>query len=170
VRKLLALSLLAIPFCCAQAQQQERKLVDRIMEPDMSLQNDAQSKKFTADKTSVNKKANVNSFYVQKRPTTKQFAGSREYSAREFNSRNFEQGDQAVARHVSSKKADDWTFSAASKTADTRTAHDQNKKQASHDYAGNRPYLEQGKSQKSLNRKNKPMSIDEVRELLNKNK
>ena len=140
------------------------------MEPDMKLGNEAQHKKFTADKTSVNRKANVNAFYVQQRSNSKQFSGSRQYSAREFNSRNFEQGDQAVARDVSSQKAVDWTYSASGKTASTHTARDQNKTQASRDYTGNRPYLEKGKSQKSLSRKNKPMTIDEVRDLLNKNK
>ena len=136
----------------------------------MKLGNDAQHKKFTADKTSVNKKANVHAFYVQQRANSKQFSGSRQYAAREYNSRNFEQGDQAVARDISSQKAEDWTYSAAGKTANTRTARDQNKTQPSRDYADNRPYLEKGKSQKSLSRKNKPMTIDEVRDLLNKSK
>ena len=168
--RLLILFLIAIPLCFAHAQQQERKLAERLMEPDMKLGNDAQNKKFTADKTSVNKKANVNAFYVQQRQNSKQFSGNRQYSAREFNSRNFEQGDQPVARNISSQKAADWTYSASGKTADTKAARDQNKTQTSRDYAGNRPYLEKGKSQKSLSRKNGPMTIDEVRELLNKNK
>ena len=170
VTRLLILFLIASPLCFAQAQQQERQLAQRLMEPDMKLGNDAQNKKFTADKSSVNKKANVNAFYVQQRQNSKQFSGSRQYSAREFNSRNFEQGDQPVARNISSQKAADWTYSASGKTADTKAARDQNKTQASRNYAGNRPYLEKGKSQKSLSRKNRPMTIDEVRELLNKNK
>ena len=44
------------------------------------------------------------------------------------------------------------------------------KKVPSRAYAENRPFLDQGKSQKSLNRQNAPLTIDQVRELLNKNK
>jgi hypothetical protein len=44
------------------------------------------------------------------------------------------------------------------------------KKVASGAYAGNRPFLDEGKSQKSLSRKNEPLTIEQVRELLNKNK
>src|SRR5438046_3561101 len=52
----------------------------------------------------------------------------------------------------------------------TRDAPQSDKKIASHSYAENRPFLDQGKSQKSLNRQNAPLTIEQVRELLNKNK
>jgi len=51
-----------------------------------------------------------------------------------------------------------------------RDASQSDKKVASRAYAGNRPFQDQGKSQKSLNRQNAPLTIDQVRELLNKNK
>jgi hypothetical protein len=41
---------------------------------------------------------------------------------------------------------------------------------ATRDFAGNRPFLAQGKSQKSLHAHDQPLTIDEVRQLLNKNK
>jgi len=44
------------------------------------------------------------------------------------------------------------------------------KKYATRDFAGNRPFLGQGKSQKALHAQDRPLTIDEVRELLNKNK
>jgi hypothetical protein len=140
------------------------------MKPDMTLESEAQNKKFTADRTSVNKQAHVSTFYLEKKSPGKRFSGTRDYSASEFDARSFNQGDQAVARSAGSKKADTANYSEASKTSSTRAASDQNKSRPSRDYAGNRPYLEKGKSQKFLNRKNKPMTIDEVRELLNKNK
>jgi hypothetical protein len=52
----------------------------------------------------------------------------------------------------------------------TRNAPQSDKKAASREYSENRPFLDQGKSQKSLNRQNAPLTIDQVRELLNKNK
>jgi hypothetical protein len=170
VRKLLAICLLLLPLCCIHAQEQERKLVDRIMKPDMGLANDAQNKKFTADRTSVNKRAQVNTFYVQQGSRAKSFSGTGEFSAKQFGAATYNNGDSAVARNLSDKNAQSWTYSAASKSHHTGAAYDQKKAQSSRDYAGNRPYLEQGKSQKFLNRKNRPMTINEVRDLLNKNK
>jgi hypothetical protein len=38
------------------------------------------------------------------------------------------------------------------------------------EFTGKRPFLDKGKSPKSLERKNTPMTIEQVRELLNKNK
>ena len=159
-----------LPCCCALAQQQERKLADRIMEPDMSLENEAQNKKFTADKTSVHKPANVQTFYLQQKSPGKSFTGTRDFSSKQFQARNFNHGDDATARDLADKKSTAGSYSEATKAAGTKAVSDQNKGQPSRNYAGNRPYLEQGKSQKSLNRKNKPMTIDEVRDLLNKNK
>jgi len=170
VNKAVACFLLLLPCCCAFAQEQERKLVDRIMEPDMSLENGAQNKKFIADKTSVNKKANVQTFYLQQKSPAKKFSGARDFSAKHYDARNFNQSNGAVADDMAAKKSTAGNYSDATKAARTKSATDGSKQQQSRNYSGSRPYLEQGKSQKSLNRKNKPMTIDEVRELLNKNK
>ena len=51
-----------------------------------------------------------------------------------------------------------------------RDAPQSGKKVASRAYAGNRPFLNEGTNQKSLNRKTEPLTIEQVRELLNKNK
>src|SRR5437764_13179984 len=91
--------------CCALAQQQERKLADRIMEPDMSLQNEAQNKKFTADKTSVHKRANVQTFYLEQKSPGKRFSGTRGFSSKQFSARNFNQGDHTNARNLAGKKS-----------------------------------------------------------------
>ncbi|PYL50891.1 MAG: hypothetical protein DMF32_02865 [Verrucomicrobia bacterium] len=46
-------------LCCVlRAQDQEKKLLDRLLKPDMTLQNDAQNKKFSGDgSVSINKRA-----------------------------------------------------------------------------------------------------------------
>ena len=44
---------------CVRGQDQEHKLVDRLLKPDMTLQNDAQHKKFVSDGASMNKRAAV---------------------------------------------------------------------------------------------------------------
>ena len=62
-------------------------------------------------------------------------------------------------------------FAYANQTASgVRDAPQAGKKIASRAYAGTRPFLDEGKSQKSLNQQNAPLTIDQVRELLNKNK
>src|SRR5437016_12546714 len=72
VRKPVAACLLLLAaLSCVRGQDQERKLVDRLIKPDMALQNEAQSKKFSAGGASTNKRAKVGTFYVQKRSTSK---------------------------------------------------------------------------------------------------
>jgi hypothetical protein len=166
VRVLLALFLVAFLVSTIRGQEQERKLVDRLLRPDMSLHSTEQNKKFVADKTSVNKNAPVSAFYLQRKSSEKTFDGTRDFSSQSFN-------DQRPAR---TKSADlpsrteipNSAYPTAAKAV--KRANDAGKQKKTNDYAGNRPFLEEGKSQKSLSRKNPPMTIEQVRELLNKNK
>jgi hypothetical protein len=162
--------LLLATFSCVRAQEQERKLVDRLLKPDMALQNDGQNKKFIADGTSINKRATVGTFYLHKKPNQKRFSATGQFSTREFNSQAFH--GRRTAFNTSSQQAIANSRPAyADQTASgVRDAPQSEKKIASHAYAENRPFLEQGKSQKSLNRQNPPLTIEQVRELLNKNK
>ena len=163
--------LLTAALCCVRAQDQEKKLVDRLLKPDMTLQNDAQNKKFIGDgSASINKRANVGTFYVHKKPRSKDFSGTRDFSTTQFYSQTYRSGRSAY--EVSSQQTvANSKFSYASQTA--RGVHDapqSGKKVASREYSGTRPFLDEGTNQKSLNRKNEPLTIEQVRELLNKNK
>ena len=145
--------------------------MDRLLKPDMGLKNDAQNKKFIGDRTSsMNKEATVETFYVEKKSNSKSFLAIGQFFAKHFNSRTFHSGRSAF--NTSSQQAIGNSRSAyANQTArGARDASQSDKRVAVHDYAGNRPFLDEGKSQKSLNRQNAPLTIDEVRELLNKNK
>ena len=44
------------------------------------------------------------------------------------------------------------------------------KKVASSEFTGSRPFLDKGKSQKAISQHDTPLTIEQVRELLNKNK
>ena len=145
-------------------------MVDRIMKPDMTLENEAQNKKFTADRTSVHKQAHVGTFYLQQKSPAKNYTGTRDFRSSRYNAGAFNQRDQAGATALAGKTAPQSSYSQASRAVNAKEVSDQNKNQAPREYAGKRPFLDKGKSQKSLNRKNRPMTIDEVRELLNKNK
>ncbi len=169
--KFLAISIsLLASFSCLRAQDQERKLVDRLLKPDTTLQSSEQKKKFIADGTSINKKANVGTFYVEKKSKSKAFSGTRELSTQQFNSRPFH-GSRSAPENSSQQTTGNSRVTYPTQSAPgPRDASQSDKRAASHAYAGNRPFLDQGKSQKSLNQQNAPLTIDQVRELLNKNK
>jgi len=171
VGRLLTISVLLLAAsCCLRAQDQERKLVDRLLRPDMTLQSSEQKKKFIADGTSTNKKARVGTFYVEKKSKSKTFLRTRELSTQQFNSRPFH-GSRSAFENSSRQAVGNSRFAYPTQSArGPRDVPQSDKKVASRAYAENRPFLDQGKSQKSLNRQNAPLTIDQVRELLNKNK
>ncbi len=169
--KLLALSISFLAgLSCLRAQDQERKLVDRLLRPDMTLQSNEQKKKFIADGTSINQKATVGTFYVEKKSRSKTFSGTRELSTQQFYSRPYH-GSRRASEFSSLQAIGNPHRTYPTQTArGPRDAPQSDKKVPSRVYAENRPFLDQGKSQKSLNRQNAPLTIDQVRELLNKNK
>ena len=158
-----------IVFVCllvatARAQEQERKLVDRLLEPNMKLENSEQNKQFTGGGTVTPKSASTRSFYVANNQLTKSFAGTREATTKSFPSRQF--ATQPANLPPPQKPR---TFA----TADARgvkPARESSTKYATRQFAGNRPFLDHGKSQKALHQQDHPLSIDDVRDLLNKNK
>jgi hypothetical protein len=151
------------------AQEQERKLVDRLLKPDTTLQDSAQNKKFVADRTLIDKRTHVSTFYIQKKATDKNFSGTRDFSTQPFNgqSSNAAQGKTA---NISSRTTVPNSHYTASSAKRFSQVHDANKTKNTNDFSGNRTFLGQGKSQKSLRRQNPPLTIEQVRELLNKNK
>ena len=155
----------------ACGQDQERKLIDRLLKPDMALQNDAQSKRFAGDgSASINKRVSVGSFYVHQQTSSKNFSGTRDFVTSPFFSQAYHGGRSAYEASSQQTMANS-QFAHANHTASgVRDAPQSGKKVASRAYAGNRSFLDEGKSQKSLNQKNAPLTIDQVRELLNKNK
>lgn len=169
VRKLLATCLFMICVSPMSAQEQERKLVDRLLKPDMTLQDSAQNKKFVADRTLVDKRAHVSTFYLQKKASGKNFSGTRDFSTQPFNDQRFNAA-QGKTANISSRTAVPNSRYTTSSAKRFNQVHDANKTRNTNDFSGNRPFLGQGKSQKSLRRENPPLTIEQVRELLNKNK
>ena len=161
---------LAVVICSVRGQDQERKLIDRLLKPDMKLQNDGQNKKFTGDgSASINKRAAVGSFYVHQKTPSKNFPGTRDFGTSQFYSQTYRRGRSAS--EASQQKMANSRFAYADQAPrGVRNAPQSGKKVASRAYAGTRPFLDEGKSQKSLNQQNAPLTIDQVRELLNKNK
>ena len=157
--------------CYVNAQDQEKKLIDRLLKPDMALQNDAQNKKFVGNgSVPINKRANIGSFYLHQKPRSKSFSATRDFSTTQFYSQTYH-GGRAAHEASSQQTVGNSKAAYADQTAGgVRSASQSGKKVGSRAYAGNRPFLDEGKSQKSLNRHNDPLTIEQVRELLNKNK
>lgn len=152
------------------SQDQERKLIDRLLRPDLELKNDAQNKKFVADRTSVQKQVNVGTFYVQQKSKPKAFSGTRELSAPKYGTAHFASERRQANSTSPNEIPNAQRRIPAKSTTDSHTVHDSNRIAQSGSFAGKRPFLDKGKSQKSLNQRNEPLTIDQIRELLNKNK
>lgn len=170
MRCLLAICTAFLCLANLPAQQQEASLVDRLLRPNMELQNDAQSKKFSgASATVVKRRGTVGTFNLQPNRSEKVFANTRDHSTAEFSSRSFDSGARPVTT-MQNRSSNKSAFGASSFAHDVRPAYDAQKATSGREYAEQRQFTEKGKSQKSLDRQNPPLTIDQVRELLNKNK
>ena len=153
----------------AQAQDQERKLVDRLLRPDTTLQNKAQNKSFAAGSAFVENRGTVGTFYLQPGPNQKRFLETRDFSYQEFTTRPFYGGNRTSS--ISGQQIVNLpATSPTSSGPELRNARESQKAFVVRTFPDQRPFLDQGKSQKSLNRRNPPLTIEQVRELLNKNK
>ena len=171
MRKFVAVCVLLLAaLSCVRGQDQERKLVDRLLKPDMSLQNEEQNKKFIADGSSINKRANVGTFYVQKKSNSKSFLAIGQFLAHPFTSRTYHSKRSEFEVSAEKPAGSSRAAYANQSVRGVRDFPQSDKKIASRAYSENRPFLDEGKSQKSLNRQNAPLTIEQVRELLNKNK
>lgn len=151
------------------AQQQERSLIDRLLRPDVELQNNAQGKTFATSSIVVERRGTVGTFLLQPTRREKRAADSRSFATKKFNSRSFENGfgGSSSIQNRQVKLPGQLPTSAARNIHET---HDSHLEVANRSFAGEREFRDQGKSQKSLDRQNPPLTIDQVRELLNKNK
>lgn len=170
MRTLTTLLLFGFVLSTARGQEQEARLVDRLLRPDMTLQNSAQSKKFTAPAKTFDKQAEVRPSDIAKSTRTKDYADQRAFSAKQFAAHHFRDGEvpstiQMRAQRVKTFAVDDRTAAMS-----VRDMPGGSKKIASTDFNGSRPFLDRGKSQKALSQHDTPLTIEQVRELLNKNK
>jgi hypothetical protein len=153
----------------ARAQNQEGKLVDRLLRPDTTLQNSAQNKKVVIAAAMVDSRGTVGTFYIQPKSKEKSFAGTRDFVTRAVTSRSFHGRDRtnvSSSNHIVNTQTTYPTLA----EPELPPAHDSEKSIAGRNFSDQRTFLDQGKSQKALNRQNPPLTIEQVRELLNKNR
>ena len=143
--------------------------MDRLLKPDMSLQNSVQEKRFIARGATVTKEAPTKEFHVRDRKPEKSFL-TRLFGTKNFSAKNsqYQNMQASLATRTRIAKADVPYSTTAYR--DVEAAREADKAVETSDFSGTRPYLIQGKSQKALSQKDQPLTIDQVRELLNKNK
>lgn len=159
---------LTIWASAVRAQVQEKKLEDRLLRPDMTLANSAQNKTFSGTGiTPVEKGFVAKPFYAGNERPTKSFFNGREFSAGGFETMKFTRAERMAdikpARDANAKFV-------TTKSSLVRPASEEGQVAKTRAYPDNRPFLAQGTRQKILSQQDKPLTIDEVRELLNKSK
>ena len=169
MRTLLLSAVFAATIGTARAQQQEQKLLDRLLKPDISLESNLQTKQFTTGGAALEKKARTKSFYVRDRRAEQQFVTGN-FRTKTFgtNESRYQRQEANVASRTTIAKLD--TPYPAPGYGGVRAARESDKAVEVSNYRDTRPFLVRGKSQKSLSAQDRPLTIDEVRELLNKNK
>jgi hypothetical protein len=135
----------------------------------MSLESNLQQKQFTTGGATLDKKARTKSFYVRDRHAEKQFVTGN-FRTKQFGTRKsrYEQQQANVASNTTIAKLD--KRYPVPGYRDVRAARESDKAVEVSNYRDTRPFLGHGKSQKSLSAQDRPLTIDQVRELLNKNK
>lgn len=165
--------MLSIAASSAVAQEQEGKLIDRLLRPNLALENSAQHKKFANPQTSqFDKPASTRSYPVVVSSAGKPWAGERAFTPQQFAARHFRAGDSTANISTRSQiTKNDTVVATPVATAGTRVAPESSESPAPvREYPGIRSFLGKGKSQKALQAQNKPLTIEQVRELLNKSK
>ena len=171
VRWLFLLPCLTTCVDFAHAQQPEGKFVHRLLRPDMSLVNSAQNKKFVAaEGTAVDKKFEAKSFYPGNERPIKSFWGVRNFFAKEFGTKKFSRSETRARAIAGAELAHTNSQALAKASLLIRAASEEGKVAATQGYADNRPFLGKGTRQEILSQQDRPLTIDQVRELLNRNK
>jgi hypothetical protein len=168
---LAALLTLLISVCPAVAQKQEAKLIDRLLRPNTALANPAQDKKFVASGgSSFDKRIPPQSFYTREKPLTKSFPAERIFTPKQFAARHFQMGDSAANLATRTALTKNDRIISPPPAPGIRAASESTATVEVREFAGTRQFHPRGKSQKALQAYNRPLTLEEVRELLNKSK
>jgi len=163
------LVLIVFSLTSVYGQVQQQSLIDRLLRPNMDLQNSAQGKTFDLNAYAATRSSAVREFVVKPARKEKSFTGARSLAVQEYRSRSF-QNDLRSRGSFQSRTANLAGQLPTPATVGIREARDANLKISGRNFPGDRAFPYRGKSQKSFNRQNPPLTIDQVRELLNKNK
>ncbi len=184
VRSTLVILFSLLACCGAFAQQQESKLAQRIRSPNMNLEYDLRKSTFMGTHSVSTKNVAVKEFYYDQKVSPKAFSTGAYAGTKSSWFSNFKFWTKE-ANTKSKNEIPNATKAAPVKTVAVSDARESQKTMATREFAGERPYLHRGASQDAIDKGEKgqgvppgigtdgslkPMTIDDVRELLNKNK
>lgn len=135
----------------------------------MELQNKAQGKKFVVSAAGVEHRGSVGTFLLQPNRAEKSFVNTHALTTAEYPSSRSLSTPRAISSNPN-RSAHVPGPVGSSSVPDIHSANTPVTASNSRMFADQHQFREQGKSQKSLDRQNPPLTIDQVRELLNKNK
>jgi hypothetical protein len=171
VRGILVCFCLTICATVARAQVQEGKLVHRLLKPDMTLANSAQNREFVAaGGTPVDRKFEAKSFYAGDDHISKSYGGLKDFLAHPFWAKKFARAEASADGKANAEIAYAKSKFETNESSLIHTSNEASKQAAVHGYADNKPFLGKGTRQKILSQQDHPLTIDAIRELLNKNK
>ena len=147
------------------AQEQERRLVDRLLKPDTTLQNNAQNKKFVGKEQSIAKQAAVRSFYISEKPRTKPYMERREVSSKQFAAHHFRDGELASTMQARAQRVRQFSVEDGTGVLVLRDAPNDSRKIAAAEYIGARQFLDKGKSQKAISQHDTQRTTETWREV-----
>ena len=170
---IVAIGTLFIGITTGLAQEQEGKLIDRLLKPNTALVNSSQDKKFSGERVAALDRParRPGNFYPPEKTVTRTFPEQSALTPQQFAARHFRAGDSAA--HISPRtelKKNDVVIPTPAANAGSRVATTSSATAPAREYAASRPFLDRGKSQKALSAQDKPLTIEQVRELLNKSK
>ena len=170
MRAILALIVLLGSLTTAFSQEQEPKLIDRLLNPNLSLVNSAQNKQFDVSGAVVGKQVFPKSFWTANKPVEKMLPEASTFSTSQFRTGHYRAEGMTVRvpEPPASIRSNPTEIAVAPYA--TQSARENGKNVPGTPFAGSRRFLVQGKSQKALNARDTPLTIEQVRELLNKNK
>ena len=98
-------------FLCVPAswaQQQELSLIDRLLRPNMELQNNAQGKKFMANSAVIEGRGTVGTLFLPPNRHEKSFGDLRELAATKYPSRSFHDAGVAASAKSARKSGNNY--------------------------------------------------------------
>jgi hypothetical protein len=151
-------------------QQQNRKLIDRLLEPDLSLMNPAQDKEFSGTRPALAEKQFApKTFNTGEQKSAKTFVAKKHFPAKSVATKEFPVTEASANLRANVELVDASRYQLKQSNL-VRLSSEAEKSVRLREYPDTRPFLAKGTRQEILSQQDRPLTIDEVRELLNKNK
>jgi len=162
--------LLASVSITSAQKNEEDTLVDRLLSPRMSLINSAQDKKFSVANTNIPGRALPTQSWIPNKSFEKSFPTKALFRTNQFAVFHLRVGERAANISPKSGLIRANTIHPPSAPYASRTARENGRALTLNPFPADRPFSDKDKTWKDLGGREAPLTIEQVRELLNKNK